>query len=172
MNNQEKNTYVRRKLSETLTEMLKEKKLEEISVKELCAEAQVARASFYRNYHDTEDILQQECERLMKAWGKAFEADPLSSPSNVFGSLFQHYYEHKNFYTVLVQAGKEECILRTMQKQVGPRPEMPDQKAYEQAFFTYGLYGWTVEWIRRGMQENGKELNAMITHPEKTLKNR
>ena len=27
-----------------------------------------------------------------------------------------------------------------------------------QAYFAYGLYGW----IRRGMKEDGKELNAMI----------
>lgn len=31
-----------------------------------------------------------------------------------------------------------------------------------QAYFAYGLYGWISEWIRRGLKEDGKELNAMI----------
>lgn len=40
----------------------------------------------------------------------------------------------------------------------GPETEMGNTQAY----FAYGLYGWISEWIRRGMKEDGKELNAMI----------
>jgi AcrR family transcriptional regulator len=162
MNNQEKNAYVRTMLVKTLVEMLKEKKLEEIPVRTLCERAGVARASFYRNYTSTADILHQECDRLIGEWGKAFESDPSSRPDNVFASLFDHYYKNSHFYKTLVQAGKGEYILETILNVCGPKTEMGNTQAYGQAYFAYGLYGWISEWIRRGMKEDGKELNAMI----------
>lgn len=162
MNNREKNTYVRTQLCSTLTEMLKEKKLEEISVKELCERAGVGRASFYRNYAKTEDILKDECDRLIQEWGRQFESSPSSSIHNVFASLFDHYYENGRFYQTLIRAGKGEYILDTIWKVCGPKEGMQDEEAYRQAYFAYGLYGWIAEWMKRGMKETGKELNAMI----------
>ena len=31
------------------------------------------------------------------------------------------------------------------------------------SFWAYGIYGWMIEWIRRGMQESGNELLTLFT---------
>jgi AcrR family transcriptional regulator len=162
MNNQEKNTYVRQQLTDTLVEMLKTEKLDAVTVSRLCQKAGVARASFYRNYTDTSDVLQQACSRMIKAWGKAFEQEKDASPDTVFASLFNHYYAHRDFYITLVRAGQGEFILRTIEMVCGPKEEMDDPTAYAQAYFAYGLYGYLLEWMKRGMKEDGRELNEMI----------
>ena len=41
-------------------------------------------------------------------------------------------------------------------------PEMPNLEAYMKSFWAYGIYGWMLEWIKRGMQESGKELEVLF----------
>lgn len=41
-------------------------------------------------------------------------------------------------------------------------PEMPNLEAYMKSFWAYGIYGWTIEWIKRGMHESGDELKALF----------
>ena len=41
-------------------------------------------------------------------------------------------------------------------------PEMPNLEAYMKSFWAYGIYGWMLEWIKRGMHESGDELKALF----------
>jgi hypothetical protein len=40
---------------------------------------------------------------------------------------------------------------------------MPNLEAYMKSFWAYGIYGWLLEWIRRGMPESGKELLTLFS---------
>lgn len=65
MNNREKNTYVRSRILSALLAMMQEQPFSDISISALVSRAQVGRASFYRNFADKGDVLQQENDRLM-----------------------------------------------------------------------------------------------------------
>ena len=69
MNNEQKNTYVKRQITDALLSLLKEKPLSDISVSELTDKAGIGRVSFYRNYQSKEDILREESDRLIREWG-------------------------------------------------------------------------------------------------------
>ena len=45
---------------------------------------------------------------------------------------------------------------------------MQNLEAYMKSFWAYGIYGWMLEWIKRGMQESGKELTALFSFARKT----
>lgn len=165
MNNQEKNTYVRTQLTQALLRLLQEKKLADISVSELTQRAQVGRASFYRNYQSLSDILFQYDQSLIQQWGAAFESDPASNVSNVFGSLFQHYKDHADFYLLLYRNGLTETMLETIKNHCGLTPALENKEAYAKAFWTYGIYGWLMEWMKRGMTESAGAINAMFAPP-------
>ena len=66
MNNEQKNTWVKRQITAALLNLLKEKKLADISISELTDRAGVGRVSFYRNYQAKEDILREESDRLIQ----------------------------------------------------------------------------------------------------------
>ena len=66
MNNEQKNTYVKRQITNALLFLLKEKPLSDISVSELTDKAGIGRVSFYRNYQSKEDILREESDRLIR----------------------------------------------------------------------------------------------------------
>ena len=68
MNNEQKNTYVKKQITAALLDLLKEKPLSDISISELTNKAEIGRVSFYRNYQNKEDILKEESDRLIKEW--------------------------------------------------------------------------------------------------------
>lgn len=163
MNNEQKNSYVKKQITAALVGLLKEKSIADISVKELTQKAQVSRVSFYRNYQTKEDILREEVDRLIKEWGRRYEkTNPESSPETLFPSLFDFYREHKEYYTILYQAGMASVMLETILNTVQITDEMENLEAYLKSFWAYGIYGWMIEWIKRGMPESGSELLALF----------
>ena len=168
MNNEQKNTYVKKQITAALLELLKEKPLPEISVSELTDRARIGRVSFYRNYRNKEDILKEESDRLIKEWGRLYESDPESAPETLFPSLFDFYRDHRDFYITLYNAGMSSIMMETIIGTIRITPEMQNLEAYMKSFWAYGIYGWMLEWIRRGMQESGKELSALfsLTRPQ------
>lgn len=162
MNNEQKNSYVKKQITAALVGLLKEKSIADISVKELTQKAQVSRVSFYRNYQTKEDILKDEADRLIKEWGRRYETNPESSPETLFPSLFDFYREHKEYYTILYQAGMASVMLETILNTIQITDEMENLEAYLKSFWAYGIYGWMIEWIKRGMPESGSELLALF----------
>ena len=162
MNNEQKNTWVKRQITAALLNLLKEKKLADISVSELTEMAGVGRVSFYRNYQTKEDILREESDRLIQEWGKLYEANPESAPETLFPSLFDFYREHRDFYTTLYEAGMSTIMMDTIISTIQITPELQNLEAYMKSFWAYGIYGWMLEWIKRGMQESGSELIGLF----------
>ena len=163
MNNEQKNTYVKMQITTALLELLKEKPLSDITVSELTNKAEIGRVSFYRNYQNKEDILKEESDRLIKEWGRLYEANLESAPETLFPSLFDFYRDHRDFYTTLYNAGMSSIMMETIIGTIQIKPEMQNLEAYMKSFWAYGIYGWMLEWIKRGMQESGKELSTLFS---------
>ena len=163
MNNEQKNTYVKKQITTALLALLKEKPLSDISVSELTNKAEIGRVSFYRNYQSKEDILKEESDRLIKEWGRLYESNTESAPETLFPSLFDFYRDHRDFYTTLYNAGMSSIMMETIIGTIQITPEMQNLEAYMKSFWVYGIYGWMLEWIKRGMQESGKELSALFS---------
>ena len=162
MNNKQKNTYVKKQILAALLDLLKEKNLSDISVSELTSKAEIGRVSFYRNYQNKEAILKEESDRLIKEWGRLYESNPDSTPESLFPSLFDFYRNHSEFYTILYNAGMSSIMMDTIIRTLEITPEMSNLEAYMKSFWAYGIYGWMLEWIKRGMQESGKELETLF----------
>ena len=162
LNNEQKNTYVKKQITAALLSLLKEKPLSDISISELTAKAGIGRVSFYRNYQSKEDILREESDRLIKKWGALYESNPESAPETLFPSLFDFYRDHREFYTTLYHAGMSTIMMDTIIRTIQITPKMQNLEAYMKSFWAYGIYGWMLEWMKRGMQESGNELSALF----------
>ena len=167
MNNAQKNSYVKKQITATLIDLLKKKSLSEISISELTDKAGIGRVSFYRNYQGKEDILKEESNRLIREWGKLYESNPESAPETLFPSLFDFYRDHKDFYTTLYNTGLSSIMMETIIGTIQITPDMKNLEAYMKSFWAYGIYGWLLEWIKRGMPESGKELSALFSMAHK-----
>ncbi len=170
MNNQEKNSYVRTQILQTLLEMMKEMPFNSIVISVLVSRAEVGRASFYRNYTDKNDVLRQESDRLMKEWGGEFEIDNTGNNSKVLISLLDFLKAHAEFYTALYRAGQHDIVQDAILALFPIREELSNIVAYLYSSLGYTVYGWVHEWIKRGMQESGTELAHMIEEAQKKEK--
>ena len=77
--------------------------------------------------------------------------------------MFDFYRDHRDFYTTLYNAGMSSIMMETIIGTIQITPEMLNLEAYMKSFWAYGIYGWMLEWIKRGMQESGKELSALFS---------
>ncbi len=171
MNNKDRNSYVKTQISKTLIRLMKDTDIDQIDIRSLCNEAGVGRASFYRNYSSKEQVILEHASMLIQQWGNDFESDPASSPFNVFGSIFEHFKKNKEFYTLLYKQNLSDIILETIKEKVGLIPSLSNKEAYDKAFFSYGLYGWICEWIKRGMKESADDINQMLLSSNSDLYN-
>lgn len=162
MAKQDKTSYVKTEITKTLLNLLKKQRLEDIDIIYLCNEAKVGRASFYRNYASKEQVILEHASKLIQKWGNEFEANPNSSPFNVFESLFNHYYQNKSFYTLLYKNNMSFIMLDIIKKHIGLVDDISNSEAYGKAFLAYGIFGWVNEWISRGMKEKPEEINKMF----------
>lgn len=160
--NQEKNSYVRRQILHTLLEMMRKQEFQDIVISRLTARAGVGRASFYRNFTGKEDVLRQEADRLAREWQQQYDRQAHAAPSEVLVSLLDFYKAHSAFYLALYRAGLSEIVLGTLLEQAAVSPDLPNAVAYLRASVAYMIFGWVVEWMKRGMPESGTELAKMI----------
>ncbi len=169
--NQEKNSYVRSQILHTLLDMMQEQELSTIVIGNLTERACVGRASFYRNFTSKEDVLRQEANRLAGVWKQRYESQEHAAPSEILVSLLDFYKEHSDFYLALYRAGLENLVLNTLLEQIEISPDLPNAVAYLRSSIAYLLFGWIVEWMKRGMQESGTELAQMIAEAQRAEKN-
>ena len=169
MTNEEKNTYVKQQITVALLALLDEKPMEEISVSELTQRAQVGRVSFYRNFASKADVLEQESRRLLQQWGGLFGSKPSGEYDSYFLSLFDFLKEHGDFYTTLHRCGQSEIIMNTIVASADIAGAAGNLEAYLKSFWAYGIYGWIIEWINRGMQESGEELFLLFQNAQNAL---
>lgn len=167
MNNEQKNTYVKEQITKTLLLLLETKNINDISISELTSAAEIGRVSFYRNYKNKEDILRQEADRLLAQWGSIFQAMPSNEEYNSFFlSLFDFFQNNKSFFTTLYQSGLSHIIMDTIVATADILPQTPNLDAYLKSFWAYGVYGWIIEWIKRGMQESSQELLQLFKNAQ------
>lgn len=160
--NEKKNTYVRIQMLNALLDMLKEQDIQSIAISDLIEKANVSRVSFYRNYSSKEDILIQEENRLFSEWKYQYDLADKESPQNFTKELLNYYQDHSNFYQSLYAAGLENIIINTIIQSADIKDDDSNTLAYFKSSIAYMVYGWVHEWMKRGMQETGTVLAAMI----------
>ena len=167
MNNQDRNNFVKREITSTLVKMMSEVPFDKITISDLVAKAQVGRASFYRNFIDKQDVLQQESNRLMIEWGGKFKFDGTNNSSSTLISFLDFLKKHQRFYITLFSTGHDDIIQKAILQQFSIPEDSPNVIAYLASSIGYMTYGWVYEWIKRGMQESGTELARMFEEAQR-----
>ncbi len=157
-------------------DLLQQKPIQSISIKELCELAEINRGTFYAHYTDLYDLLTQIEDDMMKDFEKALEPLLLSRdksfhPVEISTEIFQCLkdnsdictvtlgdYGDKRFALKLINLGRERCIevysqyfQHATQKQI----------EYFYAFVSSGCIGLLRKWLDDGMITPAKEIAQM-----------
>lgn len=155
MSNEGRNQYVIEHITEALLKLMKNQNFNDIAIRQICEEAGVGRASFYRNFESKEDVISRHLKKLLDNWWITAIQKP---DFNLVEAIFSHYWEQRELSILLYKQGLAHLSLQSIQEACGPKPEQSNIVAYTTAYFSYGLYGWIEEWFKRGMQETPKEM--------------
>ena len=96
-------SYAKTELTKALLSLLEEKKLNEITISELCNKADLSRLSFYRNYDSMEEIVREHLAGITDIFLTSSSANFRTTPREEFITLlFEHMYGIKDLVSLLI----------------------------------------------------------------------
>ena len=162
----------RRQLRECLISLLKEKKVQDITVRELTDMADLNRGTFYLHYKDVFDLLEKTEAELQDEFNqlvlKHDAVDLQHPPPVIFNEIYSLVYENAdlieillgengdlNFVNRLKKLIREKCLKDWMEVFRTGNPAVFD------AFFSYiasGCVGLVQYWLQTGLKETPQQM--------------
>ncbi len=156
-----------------LTDLLRQKPIQSISVKELCEAAGINRGTFYAHYTDIYDLRRQIEDEMLEDFREALKpllsyAEKDRTPLRITTGIFQCLKENadvcamtvgphgdKEFATRLINLGRENYveIYRRYFSSATPK-----QLEYYYSFVCSGCIGLLEKWLAEGMSSSAEEI--------------
>ena len=182
----------RRVIRQCLTELLKTKRIQDITVREISEKADINRGTFYLHYRDIFDLMEQIENELLEELEDVLNhfkaSDILSNPALVFTRVFQLVKENSDMVGILIgQNGdinfvnrlkdivREKCLKdwmelfrpgadRSQKISCGSKNTALDDSAFE-AYYSFtvtGCIGLVQYWLDSGLKETPEQLAALV----------
>lgn len=159
-------------LRQSLTALLKEKPVQDITVRELADLADINRGTFYLHYRDVYDLLNQIEEELLGELESVLEkyqpGNILPNISKIFTEVYELVQRNSeivgilmgdngewNFINRLNQILREKCLRDWVERF---RAESHETFDTYYVFITSGCMGLVQYWLTNGMKETPREL--------------
>ena len=168
----------RRQLRECLITLVKEKKVQDITVRELTDMADLNRGTFYLHYKDVFDLLEKTEAELQEDFNqlvcKHDAVDLKQRPSVIFNEIYSLVYDNAdlieillgengdlNFVNRLKQLIREKCLKDWMEV------FRSGNAAAFDAFFSFivsGCIGLVQYWLQTGLKETPEQMAKLTEH--------
>ncbi|MDR2136244.1 MAG: TetR/AcrR family transcriptional regulator [Treponema sp.] len=167
--------YTKKALRESLVELMQTRPVSAISVKELCALADINRSTFYAHYKGPEDILQEIEDAALEALGQIQSRNEFLNGSNALLRLmeesFQFIIDNKNWIQVLLSEQGDIQFQRKLFsfiQQKGIMKFANNEQADEltqEYYLVYALNGSIAliqHWMKNGMDTPKETMARML----------
>lgn len=160
----------KRLIQDGLLRLLEEKSLDKISVTELCREADVNRATFYKYYGDPDDVLTTIKEQFFQELLDSQQQESKKGYFEAFEKVCFYLYEHKPLAKHIF-SNLEFDISPVLTKLSHGRNGMLEylRKNFEgddirlaNDFLGYGCYTIVREWLLEDMDRTPQEIRAIV----------
>lgn len=162
------NQLAREYITSALIQLVREKPLSAVSIKELAERAGVSRMTFYRNYTSTEDILLSRIRDILAQYRRD---DAEQEQQGRFYDIervrhgLTYFYRHREFVTSLVCCGLSDVFLReltefALDKWLPRRDDLAEQ--YRLVSFVGTLFNSYMTWIQSPQEMPLEDLTRQI----------
>lgn len=173
-----KTRYTKRVLRESLMELMKTKPISTISIKEICAHADIGRSTFYTHYADQYDLLNKTQEETLAFIDNvhtkySFYKNSKRESLQMLEEILQYIADNnKSIYILFSENGDisfQKKIFSSMyEKNIikSLTDKLPDEQTrqYYYLFIVTGSLGIIYHWIKNGMDKSITELAQMIVN--------
>jgi AcrR family transcriptional regulator len=165
--------YTKMVLRQSLLELLRERPIEKITVKDICEKADINRGTFYTHFSDPYNLLEQIENELFAEIASSIESSlKAEAISGLLGQIFESILKNKDLCTVLFSEFGDKIFLRRIMyiahdgsiaewKKMIPSVKN-EQMELLYLFYANGCVAIIQHWIQSGMQESPQELSDMI----------
>lgn len=173
--------YTKMVLKESLIDLLSKKDISCITIKQICEEADINRATFYTHYSDQFDLLRQiedEFLQNVKAYITVFKqkkADAILV--DVLEEIFEYIKDNAKLCRLLLsKQGNLEFQKRIMMliydTNLVAKPNESLKKGEEEFVYSFiitGCVGVIHKWLEEGMKQSSRVMAGMIFNSVKKL---
>ena len=155
-------------IADALLALMKQYPFDDITITQICQEAQVSRQSYYRNYNDKQEILYRYFKERWLTFQEAYVFSPAAVQENI-SSVYRHLPFSKellsilcrdSLFFILEQASRDAAV--EISRKMPFFPILDDRKydLYRYTFiastFTSVLYQWTLNEFQESLEELGQ----------------
>ncbi|MDF2986182.1 MAG: TetR/AcrR family transcriptional regulator [Eubacterium sp.] len=167
--------YTKMVIRNSLIKFLKQKPISKISVKEICDDADINRATFYAHYLDQYDLLQQIEQEIIDDIGHYLKGydfkDSRLIPVEMIEKILEYIEENSELFDLLLNANGDMKFQQEVIKIVGIQHFIPilgnessnkEDAEYIFHFLACGAVGVIQLWLKEGMKKPVGETADLI----------
>lgn len=160
-------------LKESLADLLERKDISKITIKEICENADINRATFYAHYSDQNDLLRSIEEDYIERILKDIHPDMANNKDtfNLIKDILVYIYDHEKMSRILLSDRGDihfqKRIMSLVHDIIISQLEEITQKNYDQAqyissFVIAGCIGIIQTWFQSDFKESPDEIAKII----------
>lgn len=164
-------------LIRSLSALMKQKNIKDITVKELCEYADINRGTFYLHYKDIYDMLdsieQELSEKFLQIFQKYNSETNEDFPYPLFLEIFKLVDDNAELFRVLIGPNGDISFIMKIFKLYNIHclqsefnklsPQFSMNQVYYSNFILYGCVGLIEQWLSRDTKESPEKMAELIT---------
>ena len=164
----------RMQLRAGLTQLMREKPIKDITVRELAQLVDINRCTFYLHYRDIYDMVEQVEQEVFDEFEALVRAHPtdelVNKPLALLTDLFEFFSVNADLCAAFLGGNGDMAFFnklialirgRVVESWLKEQKKDPDQFDYYFAFLASGYIGIIREWFQRDMKETPAQMAAM-----------
>jgi AcrR family transcriptional regulator len=158
-------------IAQSLISLMQKKSFEQITVKEIMENSELARQTFYQLFDSKEEVLEYYMDTLFLEYLERCHVKVIDNLCEAAKLFFQFFNDNAMFVESLTLNNKT-CILQKkcqdylqdehFLKFIQTGVHNPEEKSYASAFVTAGLIGMLVCWFHTGKSMSTEELAHLV----------
>ncbi len=164
-------------IADGLLACLKEKEFETVSISDINKKSYVSRATFYRLFDNTMDVIRYLCDKMFEDLIAAFPAQELDEPAEMTVFFLEGVMKHDLLIEILTKGNRVDILYETHMKYVeyfykfnfGTITLSPEEEKYVAGILSSMLCSFITTWCREGKKESAKQLYQRIQSSVKVL---
>lgn len=164
----------RKSILSAMTKLLKTKKFEQITVTNICEEAEISRSGFYLHYVDKYDLVEVSLKEFRDHANYFAQENVGNGKTALFSSMLTYLQNEGDLIAAFISENGsievQNYIKQMMQEnarinvfpQLDLKIENETEEHYVLLFLSNALFGVLQDWIDRGQKESPDELVRII----------
>ena len=155
--------FLKECMADALLRVMKEKSFPKITVNEIAETAGVNRSTWFRNFSDKNEAITFKLIRLWDRWAdehgiKERRCYTLDNAAD----FFAFNYSIKELLSEIYREELQACVYNAFYQVMMPQYGADPAECYEARFYSFGLFGFLDEWIKRGFYETAEQITELF----------